>query len=186
MRRVTSRSALVLPGIVVQCFRTEIPSPLLLSVLSFPTGVRLAGPYRSTSLVRNSTPLGPYSKTMPRAYGDPRGGVCFLGVRYPCRTVARLTLVATSRALVNVWIESPCQLTSRALVNLWIESCCQFIGSCQLMGIHGRCGRDCVGEEQGWQAGCRNPLYLPHPVDERERVRCRQPTGPNPLYHRDD
>jgi len=30
-----------------------------------------AGPYRSTSLIRNSAPLGPYRRTMPRAQWKP-------------------------------------------------------------------------------------------------------------------
>jgi len=39
--------------------------------------------YTGTSLIRNRTPLGPNSRTMPRAlclgpYGDPRGGYVFL------------------------------------------------------------------------------------------------------------
>ena len=31
-------------------------------------------PYRGTSLIRKNTPLGPYSKTMPRAVWSPGGG----------------------------------------------------------------------------------------------------------------
>ena len=35
-------------------------------------------PDRGTSPIRNSAPLGPYSRTMPRALWKPGGGVCFL------------------------------------------------------------------------------------------------------------
>ena len=31
-------------------------------------------PYRGTSLIRNNPRLGPYSRTMSRAHGGPRGG----------------------------------------------------------------------------------------------------------------
>ena len=34
--------------------------------------------YRGASLIRNSAPLAPYSRTMPRALGGPRGGGCCL------------------------------------------------------------------------------------------------------------
>ena len=34
--------------------------------------------YRGTSLIKQSLPLGPYSRTMPRALGGPRGGGVFL------------------------------------------------------------------------------------------------------------
>ena len=36
------------------------------------------GDYRGTSLIRNSPPLGPYSRTMPWSYGGPTGGGLFL------------------------------------------------------------------------------------------------------------
>ena len=34
--------------------------------------------YRGTSLIRNRTPLGPHSRTMPRALWQPCGGLLFL------------------------------------------------------------------------------------------------------------
>ena len=41
--------------------------------------------HRGTSLIRNSTPLRPYSRTMPRAlWWSLGGGGCFLSARYPC------------------------------------------------------------------------------------------------------
>ena len=39
---------------------------------------------RGTSLLRNSAPLGPFSRTMPKAIWLPWGGGCFLRVRDPC------------------------------------------------------------------------------------------------------
>ena len=43
--------------------------------------------YSGTSLIRNSTPLGPYNRTMPRAlrwpYGGPRGAGQFLMSEVP-------------------------------------------------------------------------------------------------------
>ena len=44
------------------------------------------GNYTRTSLIRNSAPLGPYSRTMPRALWDALGGGLFLMsevLRYP-------------------------------------------------------------------------------------------------------
>ena len=51
--------------------------------------------YRGTSLIRNRTPLKPYSRSMPRALwprpcGDPRGGGCFILARYPSTSVAQM------------------------------------------------------------------------------------------------
>ena len=45
----------------------------------------LPSQYRGTSLKRNSAPLGPYSRNMPRAlWWSQLGGGCFLWARYPC------------------------------------------------------------------------------------------------------
>ena len=40
-------------------------------------------PYRGTSLIRNSAPLGPYSRTMPRALWWSYGGGRFLMSEVP-------------------------------------------------------------------------------------------------------
>ena len=37
--------------------------------LGFRDSISGVGTYRGTSLIRNSAPLGPYSRTMPRALG---------------------------------------------------------------------------------------------------------------------
>jgi hypothetical protein len=37
----------------------------------------VSGPYRDTLLIRNSAPLGPYSRTMPRALWWSQGGGLF-------------------------------------------------------------------------------------------------------------
>ena len=48
-------------------------------VALFPRGQQLRTPsYRGTSIVRNSAPLGPYSKNMPRPLWRPEGGGVFL------------------------------------------------------------------------------------------------------------
>ena len=39
--------------------------------------------YRGTSLIRNSAPLGPYSRTMPRALWWSEGGGLFLMIEVP-------------------------------------------------------------------------------------------------------
>ena len=41
------------------------------------------GPYRSTSLIRNSAPIGPYSRTMPRALWWSLAEVLFLRSEVP-------------------------------------------------------------------------------------------------------
>ena len=41
--------------------------------------------YRGTSLIRNSAPLGPYSRTMPRALWWSMGGVLFLVSEVPLK-----------------------------------------------------------------------------------------------------
>jgi hypothetical protein len=46
---------------------------------SEPSPTNGSGGYRSTSPIRNSAPLGPYSRTMPRALWKPQGGA---GVSY--------------------------------------------------------------------------------------------------------
>jgi len=43
----------------------------------------LARSYRGTSLIRNRLPLGPYSRTMPRALGGASGGLRFLTSEVP-------------------------------------------------------------------------------------------------------
>ena len=47
----------------------------------------LAGEYRGTSLMRNSAPLGPYSRTMRRALWWSEGGVLFLMSEVPLQPV---------------------------------------------------------------------------------------------------
>jgi hypothetical protein len=39
--------------------------------------------YRGTSIIRNSTPLGPYNRNMPRALWWPYGGELFLVSEVP-------------------------------------------------------------------------------------------------------
>ena len=60
-------------------------------------GRRSVGAYRGTSLIRNSEPLGPYSRLCPGLYGAPKRGGCFLCARYPCRVGATDVLTETSR-----------------------------------------------------------------------------------------
>ena len=45
--------------------------------------------YRGTSLIRKRTALGPYSRTMPRVLGGPRGVSFLLWARYPCTSLIR-------------------------------------------------------------------------------------------------
>ena len=45
-------------------------------------------PYRGTSPIRNSAPLGPYSRTIPRTLWKPWGGGLFLMSEVPLATVA--------------------------------------------------------------------------------------------------
>ena len=42
--------------------------------VSLEAGCPFSGEYRGTSLMRNSAPLGPYSRTMPRALWWYQGG----------------------------------------------------------------------------------------------------------------
>ena len=51
----------------------------------FGCGIAYRRPYRGTSLIRNSAPLGPYSRIGLGPYGALKGGGCFYGARYPCR-----------------------------------------------------------------------------------------------------
>ena len=41
--------------------------------------------YRGTSLIRNSLPIGPYSRSVPRALRWSLAGGSFVWARYPCR-----------------------------------------------------------------------------------------------------
>jgi hypothetical protein len=45
--------------------------------------------YSGTSLIRNSAPLGPYRRTMPRALWWSWGGACLLSARYSCTSPRR-------------------------------------------------------------------------------------------------
>ena len=51
----------------------------------------LALKYKGTLLIRNLAPLGPYSKTMPRAIGLPYRGTSLIRNRHPARPYSRTT-----------------------------------------------------------------------------------------------
>ena len=59
---------------IVQTSRLYTHARIRAFGLSYVGGRRLVTtllPYRGTSLIRNRPPLGPYSRTMPRALGGP-------------------------------------------------------------------------------------------------------------------
>ena len=68
---------------------------MLLSLNTLRGAVRA---YRGTSLIRNSTPLGPYSRTMPGALWWSLEGGLFLVSEVPCRASCLMPSRVLARA----------------------------------------------------------------------------------------
>ena len=63
---------------------SELPPPAVWRGLVGCSFIRPGAPYRGTLPIRDSAPLGPYSRNIPRAIWWSQGGGCFLSARYPC------------------------------------------------------------------------------------------------------
>ena len=64
--------------------------------------------YRGTSLIRNSSHVGPYIRTMSRALCGSREGGCFSRMRYSCN---HFSFSQHSRGAVNCFVRGCVQLT---------------------------------------------------------------------------
>ena len=72
--------------------------------------------FRGTSVIRNSAPLGRYSRTMPRALWWSQGGSCFSCARCPCRnkrTPLPLAHLRNSQARRDVYTTRDVEPSSR-------------------------------------------------------------------------
>ena len=61
--------------------------------------------YRGTSSTRNRLPIGPYSRTMPRVLGGPRGVGVSSWARYPWRV--RVHYIMKDRRVVGSYRGAP-------------------------------------------------------------------------------
>ena len=67
-------------------------------------GIDRRATYRGTSLIRNSAPLEPNSRTMPRALKSPRGGGCFLRARYLCTPLTSESACRSSERRACIYV----------------------------------------------------------------------------------
>ena len=110
--------------------------------------------FRGTSLIRNCPPLGPYSRTMPRAlwwyYGEWR----FLRARYPCNVCLGLPGNVQSSHLTAEWSVCGCARTA-------VVCSCRTTHTLQVFLVHAKTRPPwrppvglCLGSYGGPRRGC--------------------------------